>query len=151
MLKENLTKILKETNLTVPELERRAGIKPYSLRNIVQGKSTNPSVEIVFAIARELGYTVEELLSSSVSHKDNKNAPKTNEHLISIFNHIKLDKNLLSEIHNFLFDSFQHLNDINFYQYICGLSDIYQYCFEQNNKSFDIRFANWWLKKNLGY
>lgn len=151
MLKENLTKILKETNLTVPELERRAGIKPYSLRNIVQGKSTNPSVEIVFAIARELGYTVEELLSSSVSQKNNKSGTKNNEHSISIFNHIKLDKNLLSEIHDFLFNNFQNLNEISFYQYISGLSDIYQYCFEQNNKLFDIRFANWWLKKNLGY
>jgi|JI7StandDraft_1071085.scaffolds.fasta_scaffold25541_1 transcriptional regulator with XRE-family HTH domain len=151
MLKENLTKILKETNLTVPELERRAGIKPYSLRNIVQGKSTNPSVEIVFAIAKELGYTMEELLSSSISHKSNKSEAKNNESSVRIFNHIKFDKNLLSEIHDFLLNHFQNLDELNFYQYISGLSDIYQYCFEQNNMLFDIRYANWWLKRNLGY
>ena len=149
MLKENLTKILKKTNLTVPELERRAGIKPYSLRNIIQGKSTKPSVEIVFAIAKELGCTVEELLSSSISHKNNRNGYKSDEVSVSVFKHIKFNKNLLLEIHEFLNHKILNLGTINFYQYICALSDIYQYCFEQNDKLFDARYATWWIKKNL--
>lgn len=149
MLKENLNKILKESNLTVPELERRAGIKPYALRNIVQGKSINPSVEIVFAIAKELGYTVEELISSSNPRKININNQKENESFINIFKHITINKNLLLEIQNFMLSNLEKLDNLNFHQYISGLSDIYQYCFEQNDKSFDVRYATWWIKKHL--
>jgi transcriptional regulator with XRE-family HTH domain len=53
---------MEEGNWNISALEKKAGIKVGTLRNIFQGKSNNPSAETLLAIANTLECSVDELL-----------------------------------------------------------------------------------------
>ena len=53
---------MRAKNLTFYELQKKAGLKPHAVQNILRGKSQKPSAELLQAIARELGCTIEDLL-----------------------------------------------------------------------------------------
>ncbi len=61
-LKTNIKDRLNQKDMTIRELENRAGLRQSVLQNILLGRSKNPGVETVYALAKELGCTVEELL-----------------------------------------------------------------------------------------
>ena len=144
-------------SISVNELERRAGVKPYSIRNILHGKSSKPSAEIVFAIAKEIGCSVEELLSSNFIEGKKQNNPSTLEcdnlsveEILRIYRHCTFDKELYASIEDIV-NQYINTNSliISFWKYIAGVSEIYQYCYENNTKLLDSRYANWWLKRNF--
>jgi len=64
-LRFNLKKKLLENGLSASALEKKAGIRPSSLQNILQGRSKNPSIEILQLSARALNCTVSELLGEN--------------------------------------------------------------------------------------
>jgi transcriptional regulator with XRE-family HTH domain len=49
------------------ELEKKAGLKMSAVRNILTGKSNNPGIEVLSAIARLLGCSVDELTGETKS------------------------------------------------------------------------------------
>ncbi|MCA9749951.1 MAG: helix-turn-helix transcriptional regulator, partial [Romboutsia sp.] len=61
-LQRNIKYYLKQQGLTVAELERRAGTK-HAVVNIVHGRTINPSAQVTQAIAKQLGCSMEDLLS----------------------------------------------------------------------------------------
>jgi len=61
-LTENIRQKLSTKNISVSELERRAGLKQSTLQNILYGRSKNPSIETIKSIARELNCSIEELI-----------------------------------------------------------------------------------------
>ena len=62
VLQKNIKKHLQKKNISVTELERRAGLK-HAVINIMHGRSKNPSAKITFAIAKELDCSVEDLFT----------------------------------------------------------------------------------------
>ena len=64
-LQKNIKARLEKHNISIAELERRAGFR-YAVINILHGRSKNPSIKVAQAIAKELGCTVEELLAEAV-------------------------------------------------------------------------------------
>ena len=55
---------LRAKNISFYELEKKAGLRPHAVQNILRGRSKKPSGELLQAIAQELGCTVEDLLQS---------------------------------------------------------------------------------------
>lgn len=55
---------MKAKNLSIATLERSAGLKTHSVRNILRGKSKRPSAEVLQAVADTLGCEVRDLLTS---------------------------------------------------------------------------------------
>jgi transcriptional regulator with XRE-family HTH domain len=53
---------LLEQNLTVSALEKKAGIRPSSLQNIIQGRSKNPNLDTLKTVAKALECSVSDLL-----------------------------------------------------------------------------------------
>lgn len=53
---------MRAKNLTIPLLEKKAGLTNHAVRNIVRGRSLKPNAETLNAIAHALGCTVEDLL-----------------------------------------------------------------------------------------
>lgn len=53
---------LLEQNLTVSALEKKAGIRPSSLQNIIQGRSKNPNLDTLKTVAKALQCSVSDLL-----------------------------------------------------------------------------------------
>jgi len=66
-LQKNIRKRLGQTNWSVHAFEKKAGLKPSSIQNILLGRSKRPGIDVVHAIAQELDCTMEELLASAES------------------------------------------------------------------------------------
>jgi transcriptional regulator with XRE-family HTH domain len=63
-IKEKIT----EKGLSTHALEKRAGLKPSAVQNILYGRSKNPSVTIVKAIAKALDCSVSDLLGEEADN-----------------------------------------------------------------------------------
>lgn len=60
-LSENLRAILQKKGVSINALERTAGVKPGSVQNILYGRSKNPGIETLMAIANALNIDLDEL------------------------------------------------------------------------------------------
>ncbi len=61
-LQSNIKDKLAAKNISVSELERRAGLKQSAIHNILHGRSKNPSIDTIRGIAQELNCSIEELI-----------------------------------------------------------------------------------------
>lgn len=61
-LQKNLRQQILEKKISVHALEKKAGLKPSAIHNILQGRSKRPAAEVLIAVAQELGCSVEDLV-----------------------------------------------------------------------------------------
>jgi DNA-binding Xre family transcriptional regulator len=73
----NIDARMKANAISITGLEAKAGLKPHSVRNIVTGKSKNPSAINLQAIADVLGCTVKDLLSPLDFEKETLSSEET--------------------------------------------------------------------------
>ncbi len=64
---KNLRAIMQKKGISINALERMAGVKPGSVQNILYGRSKNPGIETLMAIANALGIALDELHEGSIS------------------------------------------------------------------------------------
>lgn len=67
VLKEKLIEKMKSKNLSIPVLERKAGLTLHSLRNILKGTIKKPRAEVLSAIAETLECSLLDLIDISSS------------------------------------------------------------------------------------
>ena len=72
-LQKQIEDRMESQDLNIHALERKAGLNRSAVRNILQGFSKNPSMEILKAIATALDCTLEDLIDPS----DNRAMPKS--------------------------------------------------------------------------
>jgi len=62
MINDRLNRILKERNISVHKLAKKADIPVSNIYKIIEGKNSNPGVYTVKDIADYLGITIDELV-----------------------------------------------------------------------------------------
>lgn len=60
-LQDNILRLAQENGLSIAEVNRRAGLSPAAIRNILYGKSRDPQGNTLAAIARVFNITVDAL------------------------------------------------------------------------------------------
>ncbi|WP_342169932.1 helix-turn-helix transcriptional regulator [Rickettsia endosymbiont of Seladonia tumulorum] len=70
VLQKNLYKFIKERNIQITELERKAELKKNSVYNIIKGISRKPSAEILQTIADTLGVSIKDLYNPNIKVND---------------------------------------------------------------------------------
>lgn len=83
-LKDKLKNILYEKRLLPTQVEKMAGLKAHAVRNILSGRSQNPSVLTLKAISDVLGCSVEDILEGKPEiptsfHSEKGNPPVEKE------------------------------------------------------------------------
>jgi transcriptional regulator with XRE-family HTH domain len=68
-LQQQIEDRMKIKNLTIYALEKKAGLNRSAVRNILQGFSKNPSVEILSAIAEALDCTLNDLVAPTEGNR----------------------------------------------------------------------------------
>jgi|GEM_PF-5722171 len=61
-LQQRLKEKINEAGHSIQALERQAGLKPSAIQNIIAGKSRNPKIETLHAIAQILDCSVEDFV-----------------------------------------------------------------------------------------
>lgn len=135
-----------EKRFTVASLEREAGLKVHAVRNIILGKSKNPSADTLKAVADVLECTVDDLLS----HEDSTtlSSPKDNEAERSL---VKISEpELYFEVtqealalfsSNSITPTFKDLSFI--------ILEAYLYSIENNEGKTDRSFMKWLYSRNF--
>jgi len=136
-MQTNIKKQLAEKNMTAAELERRTGI-PHAVINILHGRSKNPSIRTAQAIAKELGCSVEELLSE-VSPKGTIENKKYD-----------WDPELYKQSFDAIYNYITNLNLKPKATLVAEcITEVYMYTVDSPEKIVDLRFVKWLIDKNL--
>jgi transcriptional regulator with XRE-family HTH domain len=128
------------SNITIPALERKAGVKTNAVRNILTGRSKNPNIDTLKAIARALECSLEELIASE----------QTEGNLISETRLAKVEDTTLyvQIVDNVL----KEYNKKNIAPTISKLNivvlEIYSYL-HSKKKAIDVDFIEWMVERNL--
>ena len=137
-LKEMLYKKMSEANLSAHALEKQAGLKRSAVQNILYGKSKKPSAEILGAITKVLGCSIDDLLN-----KSNQPSTKTVE-----TDNSALDALLYSKAaqitHEIL--AAQSISPTKS-ELLSYIDEIYQYATSNHLREIDVNFAVWLAKK----
>jgi transcriptional regulator with XRE-family HTH domain len=77
ILKEKIVEKLKEKNLSISVLERKAGLSIHTIRNILKGRIKNPRAEVLSSVAEVLECSLLDLITpssfpTSFEQKNNK-------------------------------------------------------------------------------
>ena len=145
-IRQTLKEKISEAKISVHALEKKAGLKPSAVQNILYGKSKKPSFHIMQSIAQALNCTVSELTeeendiaSIPIVNQENKNHSHSTrlwnpDLYVETFNVV----NFLSKKKNF-FLSKEKMFD-------CA-EEIYEYSLKNNKTKPDKHFADWLLEK----
>ncbi|MBY0281533.1 MAG: helix-turn-helix transcriptional regulator [Alphaproteobacteria bacterium] len=136
-----LKEIMEEKNITANALEKRSGVKVSSVQNIIYGRSKNPGIDTVKAIAKALGCTLYDLLdpadeSSQHSHIQN---PSDQEWDISLFiDALKAIETMMKQKN--IKPSYKTV--------LTFANEIYSYSQVSNKKTVDYDFTRWLFEKH---
>ena len=127
---------------TVASLEREAGLKVHAVRNILLGKSKNPSADTLKAISIVLDCSVDDLLSDS----ENFESDKENK-----YKDLKIENTeLFKESINAILQIFKENDRVPNYKDLSLLTiEVYTYSIENNDSKLDEPFMKWLYSRNF--
>ena len=138
IIKEKLTEKIHSNNINVHSLEKKAGLKIGSIRNILLGRSENPGVFTLLAACKALDCSLEEVLGLKKIQK-----PET------IFCNVSWDFDLYVNIINEVNQWIEKNNvSITLEKAQAYINEIYLYSLNNNHRKLDQNFSNWILDKH---
>lgn len=142
-LQARLRRKMVETGVSAHALEKQAGLRRSAVQNILYGKSKKPSAEILGAITKILGCSINELLGQ----QDN---PQLKSHYLleSAADSSVLDTQLYAQAVQVANQIFQTNHIILSKQDALNyINEIYQYALNSPQQDIDMTFAEWLAKK----
>ncbi len=133
-LRERILRDLKESNQSIRNVEKLAGLGRGSLYNFLDGHTKSPTLETLYALSEVLKPDLSELLGI-VSDKEAENNQQTAnlELFISVVEHIK----------QFLLNYKLSVTNKKLLEL---LKEIYYFSLSRKAGVLDVEFANWYLE-----
>ncbi|EKE09965.1 MAG: Helix-turn-helix protein [uncultured bacterium] len=146
-LKEKIIERMEAKNLSIAELERRAGLSIHSVRNILKGRIKKPSAQSLQAIAEALECSIIDLMNSAPTRSDGYSP----EFQTRLRKRSRLDypdlmvdcaKKTLSLIE-------ERSLKVSVDEYLEALKKVYFYSSREEPRKFDTRFAEWLIESQF--
>jgi len=140
-LKSNIQKNLELYGISIAELERRAGLKTCAVRNILDGRSKNPNIDTLRAIAQEFDQKIDELLEP-------ENATSQQfEHNTDLYG---FDPLLFMKAYNEILNKVKQFSlKITIDEMLDYIKQVYEYSIECDLKLIDERFVKFVLRQKI--
>jgi transcriptional regulator with XRE-family HTH domain len=132
--------LMEEKNLNTHQLEQKAGLRSHSVRNILLGRSKNPSIDILSAISEILGCTIDELVHPDSASPKKVVRPEIEVENLTLFNQCV-------EISMYLCTKYEFTPKIDALFFL--IQSLYEYSLENEIDTVDERFAKWFFTKNF--
>ncbi len=132
-IKEKLQNQLNKNDIKPHTLAKYAAVPESSIKNIIYGKSVRPRLELIESLAKHLNCTASDLLSDDdprIKHKKGEESEVWNGNL-----YIEALQAVMDIAHNKKIQLTS--NQANIYA-----ERIYQYAMVNNEKTIDMKFAN---------
>ena len=132
-------------NISIPVLESKAGLKTHAVRNILRGKSKNPSAFNLQAIADVLGCSVKDLLATPEVLEEGSHAVSLEKVLQATYS--KYDKkHLLPEVLKTVEALLQkQRKNLTIEQLLICVRETYLHSLQKDPTKVDREFAEWFL------
>jgi len=128
-------------NLSISNLERKAGLKKGTARNIVSNISQNPTIDTLAAIASVLNCKVDDLISSTTTDINIK---------ASVEEDYKLEVTLFWEIVEYILSNARDKNiSLTLNDTISVIKQAYIFLLTKKNKEIDREFIGWLIDNKL--
>jgi len=140
MLQQNIKTRLYSRNMSVSELERRTGLKPSAIQNILHGRSKNPGIDTIKSIAQELRCSIEELigeLNIDATFKPDNQMEDLPWNATLFIQAIEAVQSILGKKRKTLTKK----------QILATVEEAYKYSLDGTSKEIDYRFTEWLLDK----
>lgn len=134
-LKENLRSKIKASGMSTPEVVQKAGINISVVKNILSGRSTNPSGNTLIALSQALECSIEELMSCGEGSNPLKNKDEPIENYKLFIDGAALIADRLESEKIIIPQS----------EFIRYVNEIYQYSLMKKWKSVDPDLVKWHL------
>ncbi len=141
-LQRKIQNYLDSTGLSVAALERQAGLKTNTARNILRGQSKRPTAVTLQAIADVMDCTVQDLLGVRKEFHKTDGAMKFDDS--PTIEDPELLKNVLDCILKISNDNNYQLS---IHQTAIVLEEIYSYTIQKSPPNIDMVFVEWYLKR----
>lgn len=144
LLAQHIEFRMKALGLNVKKLERNANLKVNAVKNILLGRSQNPNVYTVVAIANALNCNIYELLGELPPESSETPMMLDPTHRID---HPALMKQSINSVLTFIET---HDKSLTVTQLMLIADHIYRYSLQTSSKYIDERFAEWIMLDRIG-
>ena len=138
-----------EKDLSVHSLEKQAGLKRGVLQNVLYGRSKNPGIEIIRALAETLECTVSDLIGenkpSFASRPEAQKQPSSSSEPFISWN-ADLYKKCFDKVDKITKKEGMTLSNAKTLDFV---NEVYQYTIEQERPTPDDYFIKWLLTKSF--
>ena len=132
---------MKAKDFSIMSLEAKAGVKPHAVRNILTGKSKNPSAVNLQAIADVLGCTVKDLLAAPVLQEEEAQ-PSLEELLETKHVNSSLMEECVTTIEDTLKKTRKTLTNV---QFLTCVREVYLHSLQKTPQKVNKEFAEWFI------
>lgn len=139
-LKEEIIKRIDAKNLSIAELERKAGLPIHSVRNIIQGRVKKPRVQTLQAIADTLECSILDLMNSSSRNIKSIGSYKIEMQNPQPFENLELMRDCFKTVIELMAHKELTLTVDDFFECI---EIIYSYSLSDEPKVLDFKFTKW--------
>ena len=138
LLQKNLSSLLEERNLSIAQAERLSGLRLSTLRNIIRGRSKNPTLEVLNKLASFFDCTIAELIEGDPAKKD-----------LSLSEYLG-NYQLLVDFALFMQEAYQKESfQITLSQFSELQKECCEYAKQNNLEKLDKKFLNWLISKEI--
>lgn len=135
---------MKAKNISVVELENKAGLKTHAVRNILRGKSKSPSAVNLQAIADALGCSVKDLLTTPEVLEES--LPHSLEEVLHSQYTDSDKQGLLPQVVKTVDNLMHHQHkNLTVEQFLTSVKEIYLHSLQKDPRKVDKDFAEWFL------
>ncbi len=145
-LKKEISERMRAQNLSIPALERKAGLSVHAVRNILKGRIKNPRARSLQAIADALECSILDLIKSS-SRKIRLAEPlKINTIITSPLENLEFMSQCFETVMKIMKEKEFVISVDNYFECIAL---VYSYSLKEDPKILDLKFTKWVIDNQL--
>jgi len=146
-LKEKIIERMEAKNLSIAELERRAGLSIHSVRNILKGRIKKPSAQSLQAIAEALECSLMDLVNASSTSGDDFASLAQSKKMSPPIDYPELMLECSKTVLTLVKDCDPK---VSVDEYLDIVKKVYFYSSKEEPRRADLRFAEWLIETQLG-
>ena len=132
---------LLKSNLSIREVERRAGLNRSALSNILQGKSKNPTLHTLYGLAEVLGCSLSDFIDAPDTKEVKDLSPKVQ---VSFPTLVPLLHQTMDIVEKY-FKNIEYEPSLE--QFLGCIKKVYIHALENQNNEIDSLYAEWLIDK----
>jgi len=143
-LTANIKNEMEKRSWSVHALERQAGLKPSAIRNILYGRSKNPSLSVIQSIANALECSVADLIDEEAEERSKATGVEKGENRDNLPWNQQLYLKCIQQLLTILIEKPIQLKKESI---LSVIDDAYFYSSVNNLEKPDQNFLNWLIEK----